>query len=283
MICSKAKLPMKSTISKLNMCYNQTCDISTLDGTSLKLVDTFTYLESSKCALYLLRANVHSVVGPGRLCSCILRRYFVLFFSDTAEGNDKYQIAYDKLKGMLAEKVTLAYSDLTRAYNLSTDASDYAIGAFLTQTLYYEDKGKEQGNPIYFLSHKLSDTQTEKDIDTRLTKACTAIDRPSIIWKSDLTDKMKRSFRYVLTFWPGQKCHSRWCTGRKWHILMAVMRGNRVGGNWLMKWDELKKFPWYTTEGFTGREWSLNCMTVISAWWRLNIRFQRSSGRRTII
>ena len=25
------------------------------------------------------------------------------------------------------------------------------------------------------------------------------------------------------------------------------------------------------------------CMTVISAWWRLNIRFQRSSGRRTII
>ena len=29
----------------------------------------------------------------------------------------------------------------------------------------------------------------------------------------------------------------------------------------------------------TGREWPLNCMTVISAWWRLNMRFQRSSGR----
>ena len=26
---------------------------------------------------------------------------------------------------------------------------------------------------------------------------------------------------------------------------MAVMRGNRVCGNWQMKWDELKKFPWY--------------------------------------
>ena len=51
--------------------------------------------------------------------------------------------------------------------------------------------------------------------------------------------------RYVLTFWPGQKCHSRWCTGRKWHILMAVMKGNRVGGNWLMKWDEVKKIPLY--------------------------------------
>ena len=37
-------------------------------------------------------------------------------------------------------------------------------------------------------------SSTEKDIDTQLTKAWTAIDRLSIIWKSDLTDKMKRSF-----------------------------------------------------------------------------------------
>ena len=51
---------------------------------------------------------------------------------------------------------------------------------------------------------------------------------------------------YVLTCWPGQKCHSRWYTGRKWHILMAVMRGNRVGGNWLMKWDEVKNIPLYS-------------------------------------
>ena len=35
---------------------------------------------------------------------------------------------------------------------------------------------------------------TEKDINTRLTKAWAAINRLSIIWKSDLTDKMKRSF-----------------------------------------------------------------------------------------
>ena len=37
-------------------------------------------------------------------------------------------------------------------------------------------------------------SSTEKDIDTRLTRAWTAIDRLSVIWKSDLTDKMKRSF-----------------------------------------------------------------------------------------
>ena len=37
-------------------------------------------------------------------------------------------------------------------------------------------------------------SSAEKDIDTRLTKAWTAIDRLSVIWRSDLTDKMKRSF-----------------------------------------------------------------------------------------
>ena len=37
-------------------------------------------------------------------------------------------------------------------------------------------------------------SSTKKVIDMRLTKAWTAIDRLSIIWKLDLTDKMKRSF-----------------------------------------------------------------------------------------
>ena len=37
-------------------------------------------------------------------------------------------------------------------------------------------------------------SSTERDIDTRLAKAWTAINRLSIIWKSDLTNKMKRSF-----------------------------------------------------------------------------------------
>ena len=51
---------------------------------------------------------------------------------------------------------------------------------------------------------------TEKDIDMQLTKAWTAIDKLSIIWKSDLADKMKHSFfqaavvlilLYGCTFW----------------------------------------------------------------------------------
>ena len=37
-------------------------------------------------------------------------------------------------------------------------------------------------------------SSTEKDIDTGLTKAWTAIDKLSVIWKTDLTDKVKHSF-----------------------------------------------------------------------------------------
>ena len=37
---------------------------------------------------------------------------------------------------------------------------------------------------------------TETDINTRLAKAWTATDRVSVIWKSDLTDKMKHSFLF---------------------------------------------------------------------------------------
>ena len=51
--------------------------------------------------------------------------------------------------------------------------------------------------------------------------------------------KIRRSVVFG-TFDPAKNAIPRWCTGRKWHILMAVMRGNRVGGNWLMKWDEVK-------------------------------------------
>ena len=55
-------------------------------------------------------------------------------------------------------------------------------------------------------------SSTEKDIDTRLTKAWTAINRLSIIWKSDLTDKWnavfsrQQSYRYCCM----DALHGRW-------------------------------------------------------------------------
>ena len=47
---------------------------------------------------------------------------------------------------------------------------------------------------------------------------------------------------------------------------------------WLTKWDKLKAHD-TLIDWCTGREWSLKCMTVISAWRRSNMPFQRLSGR----
>ena len=72
----------------------------------------------------------------------------------------------------------------------------------------------------------------EKDIDTRLTKARTAIDRLSIIWKSDLTDKMKCSFfqaavvsilLYGCTTWTLTKRLERKLDGNYTRMLRAVL------------------------------------------------------------
>ena len=58
-------------------------------------------------------------------------------------------------------------------------------------------------------------SSTENDINMRLTKAWTAVSRSSVIWKSDLTDKIKRSFfqavtmlilQYGCTTWTLTKC-----------------------------------------------------------------------------
>jgi transposase InsO family protein len=66
------------------------------------------------------------------------------------------QTAFDFLKDSLAVVPLLAYPDTNKPYVLYTDASDNCLGACLTQET---DEGEEK--PIYFLSHKLSPTQTK--------------------------------------------------------------------------------------------------------------------------
>ena len=75
-------------------------------------------------------------------------------------------------------------------------------------------------------------SSTEKDIDTRLAKAWTAIDKLSIIWKSDLTDKMKRSFfqaavlsilLYGCTTWTLTKRLEKKLDGNYTRMLRAIL------------------------------------------------------------
>ena len=58
----------------------------------------------------------------------------------------------------------------------------------------------------------------------------------------------------------------------------ASNRKKSRGRIWLTKWDKVKAHD-TLIDWFTGREWPLNCMTVISAWWRSNMPFKRLSGR----
>ncbi|CAC5415434.1 unnamed protein product [Mytilus coruscus] len=76
---------------------------------------------------------------------------------------DECQRAFEYLKDSLTVIPLLAYPDLTKRYTLYTDASDDTIGACLTQPCNDNEEvlyGVKNEKPIYFLSHKLSDTQT---------------------------------------------------------------------------------------------------------------------------
>ena len=73
---------------------------------------------------------------------------------------------------------------------------------------------------------------TENDINTQLAKAWTAINRLSVISKSDLTDKIKRSFLpaavesillYWCTTWTPTKCMEKKLDGNYTRILRAVL------------------------------------------------------------
>ena len=87
-----------------------------------------------------------------------------------------------------------------------------------------------------FTYQRSSVSSTEKDIDTRLTKVWTAIDRLSIIWKSDLTEKMKRSFfqaavvsilLYRCTTWTLTKRLEKRLDGNYTRMLPAILNKSR--------------------------------------------------------
>ena len=82
---------------------------------------------------------------------------------------------------------------------------------------------------------------------------------------------------HCVVFWPSTRANMPFQIDAPEESVTSqwpVIERNHVGGIWLMKWDKVKKIPWYT-----GREWPVNCMTVIPAWWRSNMTFQGLSGR----
>ena len=95
----------------------------------------------------------------------------------------------------------MAYQTLWVSLERAAAGIGIHVNAHKTEYMRYNQKGEI--STLDGTSQKLVDkftylessvSSSEKDIDTRLTKAWTAIDRLSIVWQSDLTDKMKRSF-----------------------------------------------------------------------------------------
>ena len=144
------------------------------------------------CLDYVLRISINKIRENGfELTKKRSRRYPAKTITSADYANDIALLANTPNKGE-----TLLHS-LERAaagigLHVNTHKTEYMcynqtgnISTLDRTSLKLVDKFTYLGNSV---------SSTEKDIDTRLTKAWTAINRLSIIWKSDLTDKMKRSF-----------------------------------------------------------------------------------------
>ena len=113
------------------------------------------------------------------------------------------------------------------------------VNAHKTEYMCYNQTGDIstlEGTPLKLVDQFTylgsSVESTEKDIETRLTKAWTAINRLSTIWKSDLTDKMKRSFfqaavtsilLYGCTTWTLTKRLEKKLDGNYTRMLRAIL------------------------------------------------------------
>ena len=141
------------------------------------------------CLDYVLRTSIDKIRENGfELTKKRSRRYFAKTITDADYADD---IA------ILANTPNQALHSLER----TAAGIGLYVNAHTTEYMGYNQTGDI--STLDGTSLKLVDkftylgscvSSTEKDIDTRLTKAWTAINSLSIIWKSNLTDKMKRSF-----------------------------------------------------------------------------------------
>ena len=142
--------------------------------------------------------------------------------------------AFDSIHRGKMEQILLAYG-----IPKETVAAITILYAHKTEYMCYNQTGDIstlEGTPLKLVDKFTylgsSVESTEKDIETRLTKAWTAINRVSIIWKSDLTDKMKRSFfqaavtsilLYGCTTWTLTKRLEKKLDGNYTRMLRAIL------------------------------------------------------------
>ena len=140
----------------------------------------------------MLRTSIDKIKENGfKLTKERSRKYPAKTITDADYGND---IA------LLANAPTQAE---TLLHSLERAAADIGlcVNAHRTEYMCFNETGDISSlngsalklvDKYTYLGSSVSSNET--DFDTRLAKAWTAIDRLSVVWKSDLNDKMKRSF-----------------------------------------------------------------------------------------
>ena len=182
------------------------------------------------CLDYVLRTSIDKIRENGfELTKKRSRRYPTTSITDADYADD---IA------ILANTPDQAEALLHSLERAATSIGLY-VNAHKTEYMCYNQTGDIstlEGTPLKLVDKFTylgsSVESTEKDIQTRLTKAWTAINRLSIIWKSDLTDKMKRSFfqavvtsilLYGCTTWTLTKRLEKKLDGNYTRMLRAIL------------------------------------------------------------
>ena len=141
--------------------------------------------------------------------------------------------------GLLANSPVLAES-LLHSLERAECGIGLHVNADKTEYMWFNQRGDistRKCGPLKLVDKftylRSSVFSTETDINTRLAKAWTAIDSLSVIWKSDLNDKTKRSFfqaavvsilLYGCTTWTLTKRMEKKLNGNYTRMLQAVLK-----------------------------------------------------------
>ena len=144
------------------------------------------------CLEYVLRTSVNFMKENGfKLAKQRSRRYPTQTITDVdyADGIELLANTPDQAKSLL-QSGTGSRSQQRPPYQRSKKEYKYFnqrrdISTLKSGSLKLEDKFTNQGNSVL---------STENYINTRLAKACIAIDWQLVIWKLDKSDEIKRSF-----------------------------------------------------------------------------------------
>ena len=114
-----------------------------------------------------------------------------------------FKLTKERSRGYPAQTITDAdyAKDIALLANAPAQAEILHVNAHMTECMCFNQTGDTSTlnggalklvDKFTYLGSSVSSTETY--INTRIAKAWRAIDRLSVIWKSDLTDKIKRSF-----------------------------------------------------------------------------------------